>query len=181
MRKDKNSPYYRGRYWPPEMSEIAFKEIPMKEKHQHKNFDPRFKIPLWEAVYHDCLISTAHPSSPSLKYSNVKTDVALTEMFYQYPPVYNLNFDFFQDNKDRIVHHYKFYRSTHAKTINFPVTEFEFLTEDRLVQRIQFGDIQIVANFSLNSYQFKGDDVPGKSILYIDKNGNHSYFNPENF
>ena len=113
------------------------------------NFDPRFKIPLWETVYHDCLISTAHPASPSLKYSNIKTDVALTEMFYQYPPIYNLN--------------------------------FEFLTDNRLVQRIQFGNIQLVANYASNSYQFKEHDIPGKSILFIDENGDYNYFDPESF
>jgi len=181
MRKDKNSPYYRGRYWPPEMQEISFKEIPMKATYQHRKFDPRFKIPLWETVYHDCLISTAHSASPSLKYSNVKTDVALTEMFYQYPPFYNLNFDFFRNNKDRIVHHYKFYSQAHPQTIKFPVTKFEFLTDDRLVQSIQFGTIQLVANYSSTYYQFKGQEIPSKSILFIDEKGNHSYFDPENF
>jgi hypothetical protein len=181
MREDERSKYYLGRYWPPEMIEIAFKEVLLKSEYQHLHFDLRFKIPLWETVYHDCLISTAHHSSPSLKYSNVKTDVALTEMFYQYPPLYNLNFDFFQNNKDRIVHHYKFYSYTHPKTVKFPVTEFDFLTKDRLVQRIQFGNIQLVANYASTFYKFKEYDIPGKSILFIDENGNHSYFDPEKF
>jgi hypothetical protein len=179
--KNKNSEYYRGAWWPPEMLEIKFKEVPVKEKYWHLYLDPRFKIPLWETVYHDCLISTAHPLTPSLKYSNVKTDIALTEMFYQYPPLYNLNYDFFLENKDRIVHHYEFYSKTHAISVRSPVTEFEFLTRDRLVQRIQFGGFQMVANYGKESYQYKDYDIPAKSILYIDEDGTHGNFSPENF
>jgi hypothetical protein len=179
--RDKNSEYFTGGWWPPEMSEIKFKEVPLKEKYKHLHFDPRFKIPLWETVYHDCLISTAHPASPSLKYSNVKTDVALTEMFYQYPPLYNLNYDYFRKNKDRILHHYKFYSKTHPQTVKYPVSEFEFLTRDRLVQRIQFGNIRLIANYRTISYSFKGYDIPGKSLLFIDEDGVQSIYNPEEF
>ncbi len=181
MNKDKGSPYFKGKYWPPEMMDIFFKEIPLKEKYQHLYFDLRFKIPLWETVYHDCLISTAHPSSPSLKYSGIKTDVALTEMFYQYPPVYNLNYDFFLKNKERIVHEYRFYSLTHPKTVKYPATGFEFLTADRLVQRIQFGKIRIVANFGAELYRFEEEDLPGKSILFIDEDGKTTHFDPEDF
>jgi hypothetical protein len=181
MTKNEASPYFLGHYWPPEMLEIAFKEVPLKETYKHLNFDPRFKIPLWETVYHDCLISTGHPSSPSLKYANIKTDVALTEVFYQYPPIYNLNFAFFQNNKERILHQYKFYSKTHPKTCKYPVTEFEFLTKDRRVQNIKFGDLQFVANFSTTNFKFKTFNIPGKSILFIDENGNTSYFSPEDF
>ncbi len=181
MRQDKNSLYYLGNYWPPEMIDIAFKEVPVKEKYRHLNFDPRFKIPLWEAVYHDCLISTAHQGVPALKFSNVKTDEALTEMFYQYPPLYNLNYDFFQMNKDRIAHHYEFYSRSQPLTVKFHVTDFAFLTSDRLVQRIQFGNIQLVANYSSANYEFKGHEIPGKTILFINENGTFDYFNPEDF
>ncbi len=181
MHTNQDSPYFLGHYWPPEMMEIAFKEVSIKAEYQHLYFDPRFKIPLWETVYHDCLISVAHPASPGLKFSEVKTDVALTEMFYQYPPVYNLNFDFFRKNKDRIVHEYQFYSLTHPKTVYFSVTGFEFLTPDRLVQHIQFGRFQLVANYSQDPYRYLDVNIPGKSVVFIDENGDCNYFDPENF
>ncbi|MCB0840863.1 MAG: hypothetical protein KDD99_29545, partial [Bacteroidetes bacterium] len=181
MRRNQDSPYYRGRYWPPEMQEINFKEVPLKPEYLYYRFNPRFKIPLWETVYHDCLISVAHHSSPSLKFTNVRTDVALTEMFYQYPPMYILNYEYFQQNKDRIVHQYKFYSQTHPKTIQHHITDFEYLTEDRLVQRIQFGNIELVANYSVNDFPFNGEVISGKSVLFIDENGEKLHFSPEDF
>lgn len=179
--KDRKSPYYTGSYWPPEMMENKFKEVPLKEKYYHLFLNPKFKIPLWETVYHDCLVSTAHPAVPSLKYSNAKTNLALSEMFYQYPPVYNLNMAFFEQHKKRIVHHYQFYRQTHPKTVYHPVTAFDFLTEDRLVQHIQFGKTQMVANFGATPYLYNSQTIAAKSVLFIDEDGTFSSFNPDAF
>lgn len=179
--KNKKSPYYTGSYWPPEMMENRFKEVPLKEKYYHLHLDPTFKIPLWETVYHDCLVSTAHPAVPSLKYSNAKTDLALTEIFYQYPPIYNLNMAFFEQHKERIVHHYQFYSQTHPKTVHHPVTAFDFLTEDRLVQYIEFGSVTMVANFGATSYKYENQPIAAKSVLFIDEDGTSKAFNPEAF
>lgn len=179
--KNRKSPYYTGSYWPPEMMENKFKEVPLKEKYYHLFLNPKFKIPLWETVYHDCLVSTAHPAVPSLKYSNAKTDLALSEMFYQYPPIYNLNMAFFEQHKKRILHHYEFYRQTHPKTVHHPVTAFDFLTEDRLVQHLQFGKIQLVANFSTSPYRYKEQTIAAKSVLFMDEDGTFSSFNPDAF
>lgn len=179
--KNRKSPYYTGSYWPPEMMENKFKEVPLKERYYHLFLNPKFKIPLWETVYHDCLVSTAHPAVPSLKYSNAKTDLALSEIFYQYPPVYNLNMAFFEQHKKRIVHHYQFYRQTHPKTVHHPVTAFDFLTEDRLVQHIQFGKIQMVANFGATPYLYNSQTIAAKSVLFIDEDGSSSSFNPNAF
>lgn len=179
--RDKNSPYFKGKYWPPEMIEIDFKEVPMKDQYVHLYFDPRFKLPLWETVYHDCLISTAHPYTPSLKYTNIRTELALTELFYQYPPVYNLNLEYFQQHKDRIAHHYQFYSETHPQTIHQSLTAFEYLSEDRLVQRIHFGNIQLIANYSSRPYQTDELEIPAHSILFIDETGQSTWFSPEGF
>lgn len=179
--RDKNSPYFKGKYWPPEMIEIDFKEVPMKDNYIHLYFDPRFKLPLWETVYHDCLISTAHPYTPSLKYTNIRTELALTEIFYQYPPVYNLNLEYFEQHQDRIAHHYQFYRKTHPQTIHQPVTAFEYLSEDRLVQQIHFLDIVMIANYSSEVFHTGDIQVPAHSILFIDEKGEVTAFSPEEF
>lgn len=177
--RDKNSRFYKGSYWPPEMMGIDFKEVPLKEKYVHLFFDPRFKIPLWETVYHDCLISTAHPYTPSLKFINIRTELALTEMFYQYPPVYNLNVEYFHQHKDRIVHHDQFFSAAHPQTIHKPLTAFAFLSEDRLVQRIQFGAIELIANYDHSIFQFESLQIPPHTVLFIDENGQKSFFSPE--
>ncbi len=179
--RDKNSPYFKGKYWPPEMIEIDFKEVPMKDNYIHLYFDPRFKLPLWETVYHDCLISTAHPYTPSLKYTNIRTELALTEIFYQYPPVYNLNLEYFHQHKDRIAHHYQFYSETHPQTIHQSLTAFEYLSEDRLVQQIHFGDIVMMANYSSEVFHTGDILVPAHSILFIDEKGQVTAFSPEEF
>ena len=51
----------------------------MKEKYEYFNYDPRFRLPLYETVFHDSVVATHHWNNASLKFVNVADIVALTE------------------------------------------------------------------------------------------------------
>jgi len=48
--KDRNSEFYLGQYYPPDGPKVFVKQVPMKEKYQYFNYDPRYRLPLYEIV-----------------------------------------------------------------------------------------------------------------------------------
>jgi hypothetical protein len=82
------------------------------------------------------------------------------------PPLYHLYLDEFQKRREQIKKHYAFFSPLHRETAFLPLTEFQWLTDDRLVQRTSFGDqIEMVANFSTTDYTYNGTVVPKRGIM----------------
>ena len=85
--KDKNSPHYLGRHWPPDSPEQSFKPIPTPPSLVTPYFDPRTRIPLYQAAFGDELITTHHWSFDSPKFSDLKETRGLFEILYMAPPM----------------------------------------------------------------------------------------------
>ena len=88
---NKQSKYYLGAYYPPEEPQVFFKPVPLKEEHRYIYFEPRFRLPLFQTVFHDSVIATHHWSFASLKAQDQARTVELLELLYQVPPLYHLN------------------------------------------------------------------------------------------
>jgi hypothetical protein len=175
---NRKSAYYVGGYYPPEAPAIFFKAVPAKDQYVTLEYDPRFRIPLWEAAFHDSAVSGHHWSSASLKFSNVETTVALTEFLYQVPPMYHLNPEEFARQKAKIVNRYKPFSPLHRLTAMLPMTGFEYLTDDRTVQRSSFGEhVEIIANFRDGSFSLGNLKVPAQSVIWT-VNGESQVFSP---
>lgn len=174
---DPKSVYFRGRYWPPEEPEISFKTVPLKDKYVCLHYDPRFKLPLYEVVFHDSVISSAHGGSSSLKFSNVEKMNAITEILYQVPSVYHLNLNALEKNKVKILTQSELFEETHSYSYKYVMQDFQYLTEDRSVQMSTFGKLVLVANYSADHYTFNGTDIPSNSILIIN-NGKEQIYTP---
>ena len=80
--KSKTSPYYVGGYWPPEGPAIHIKQVPLKTNYLYHYYDPRFRLPLYQIVFHDSVITTHHWGSGSLKFENAIGTLALLELLY---------------------------------------------------------------------------------------------------
>lgn len=178
--KDRRSPYYLGGYWPPEGPAVFVKQVPMKEKYQFFHYDPRFRLPLYEIVYHDSVITTHIWGNGSLKFNNMLDTVALTELLYLVPPLYHLNLDEFDKHKERIVRHYGVFSPLHRQFGFAQMTDFRWLTKDRLVQCTEFNNrLEIVANFSRAPYTYRSQAIPGRSVLtYNEDTGETKIFTP---
>jgi hypothetical protein len=166
LQKDKESQYYLGAYWPPDGPAVFVKQVPLKEKYRTLYFDPRFRLPLYQTVFHDSLVATHHWSSGSLKFKDQVVTVELLELLYNVPPLYHLNLREFEQHGDRIRAHYAFFSPLHRELALRPMTEFEWLNPDRTVQRTGFADeVEMVANFSQASFSYGGTEVPAQSIM----------------
>ena len=164
--KSKTSPYYVGGYWPPEGPAIHIKQVPLKPNYLYHYYDPCFRLPLYEIVFHDSVIATHHWGSGSLKFENAIETLALLELLYNVPPLYHLNMAEFSKHKAWIKKHYAFFSPLHRQIGGRAMTDFEWLREDKLVQRTEFGDsVEIYANFGTDVFVYKGIEIPARSVV----------------
>ena len=163
--KDKNSPYYIGGYWPPEGPAIHVKQVPLKSRYFYLYYDPRFRLPLYQIVFHDSVVTTHHWHSGSLKFKNAVDTSALLELLYNVPPLYHLNTARFAKHKAWIKRHYALFSPLHRQIGGKTMTDFEWLSDDKQVQRTEFGDtVEIFANFGTERFEYEDMAIPGRSV-----------------
>ena len=164
--KDRNSEFYLGQYYPPDGPKVFVKQVPMKEQYQYFYYDPRFRLPLYEVVFHDSVVTTHQWANGSLKYSNMLDTVALTELLYMVPPLYHMNLDEFDRHRDIMKRHDDFFSPLHREFGFAQMTDFNWLGSDRMLQRVVFDDrVELIANFSKESRRYQGVEIPGRSVL----------------
>ena len=117
-------------------------------------------------VFHDSVVSTSHWSCGSLKFTGISDTVALTELLYQVPPMYHMNLDEFRKHREVMKRYCGFFSPIHRELGFSQMTDFAWLTPDRLVQRTVFSDkAEMVANFGERAFEYQGTPIPPKSIL----------------
>ncbi|MXZ00680.1 hypothetical protein F4Y93_08545 [Candidatus Poribacteria bacterium] len=164
--KSKTSPYYVGGYWPPEGPAIHIKQVPLKPNYLYHYYDPRFRLPLYQIVFHDSVITTHHWGSGSLKFENAIGTLALLEQLYNIPPLYHLNIEEFSKHKAWITRYYAFFSPLHRQIGGQAMTDFEWISDDRLVQRTEFGNtVEIFANFGADVFEYEDLVISGRSVV----------------
>ena len=170
--KEKTSPYYIGGYWPPEAPAIHIKQVPLKSNYLYLYFTPHFRLPLYQIVFHDSIVTTNHWHSGSLKFENAIETLALLELLYNVPPLYHLNMAEFSKHKSWIQRHYAFFSPLHREIGGQTMTDFEWLSDNRQVQRTAFGEtVEIFANFGVNPFEYEGVVIPEQKCgCEVDRN-----------
>ena len=164
--KSKTSPYYIGGYWPPDAPAIHVKQVPLKSRYLYLYYDPRFRLPLYQTVFHDSVVTTNHWGSGSLKFKNAIETLALLELLYNVPPLYHLNMAEFSKHAAWIKRHYAFFSPLHRQIGGQTMTDFEWLRDDRQIQRTTFGDVvEIFANFGSDPFEYQDAVIPGRSVV----------------
>jgi hypothetical protein len=180
MEINEMSRYFLGRPLPADEPEQFFLPALLKDKYVRLYSDPRFRLPLYEAVFHDSVITTSHYASSSLKFTNIAETTALTEILYQVAPMYHFNLSYFEKIKATIRPHIDVFEKTHSYSYHYALEEFDYLTGDRSVQRARFGDLELIANFQEKDFDFGGAKIPARSLLitFTDSGESFVYHNP---
>ena len=111
-------------------------------------------------------MTTHHWGYSSLKFKNAVETVGLLELLYNVPPLYHLNIARFSKHKAWIKRHYTFFSPLHRQIGGKPMTDFEWLSDDKQIQRTEFGDtVEIFANFGTEPFEDKNVVVPGRSVV----------------
>jgi hypothetical protein len=92
--------------------------------------------------------------------------VEFLELLYNVPPLYHINMDEFKKHKERMKAHYDLFSQLHRELGLLPMTDFAWLTPDRLIQLTVFGDrVEMVANFTMEDFDYQGKVIPKRSIM----------------
>jgi hypothetical protein len=138
-----------GRWWPVERPEILFKEIVAEPDLIKVSFDPTTRLPLYETVFHDSVIALDRWEFSPVKLRNVAQDRDLLRLLYGPPPLWNLDMKEIETYSSRLKKYNDFFYPIHLSIGDRALSRFEWLTEDRLIQRVRFENvIEMTANFS---------------------------------
>ncbi len=142
-----------GGWWPTDTPKVLFKPYVAPSKFIHASYDPYYRLPLYEAVFHDSVISTDRWELNELKIPAIMPTKALLQNLYNIPPIWVLNQKTLAENEGYFSSYYQFFSTLHQMAALEPLTQFKWLTEDHLVQQTQFGNLLILtANFSKNLF-----------------------------
>jgi hypothetical protein len=168
MRENKTSPYYVGGYWSAGggTPERYSKTVPIKKEYKPIYIDPVYNLPLYKLVYNDAVITTHHWEWGSLKIQDEIGNRMLTELLYNVPPLYHIDKESWQKNKEMITSYLKVWSPFHEQAVNQPMTSFEILSQDRLVQRTTFGDhLQVIVNYSNQDFAYNKQQIHAKTAV----------------
>ena len=149
QKKNPSSPYFMGTYYPPEQPSFFFKTVPTKSLYQHIHFAPQTRLPLYQTVFHDSIITTHHWYTDNLKLGNVRRENELAQLLYNVPPLYHLSAGTLKQRLPLIRRMDTFFRPLHQRLATQALTDFRWLSDDRLLQETRFADGSFLrANFS---------------------------------
>ncbi|MCG9677591.1 glycoside hydrolase [Vibrio sp. Isolate24] len=176
MKHDQHSPYFLGRWYPDQKPEFFFKSAQVKEPYKTLLFSPQFRVPLYQAVFHDEVINSHHWHSDSLKFTNVQAERDLISMLYNTPPMVHLTRDEANSPDSprlkALAHYQQAYTPIHEQLWDKPLTSFKWLDKSGQVQQTSFSDgSTITANFGSKSIENSGVKIAPHSILAQLSNG----------
>ncbi|MEZ8771323.1 glycoside hydrolase [Vibrio sp. 10N.247.310.17] len=176
MKENRRSPYYLGRWYPDHKPDFFFKPAEVKEPYKSLLFSPQYRIPLYQAVFHDEVINTHHWHSDSLKFTNVQAERDLTAMLYNTPAMVHLTRDeALSSSSPRIKalkHYQDGFEPMHEQLWDKQLVDFEWLDKNGDVHQTEFSDgSKIIANFSNKAFRHNGIDIAALSVKAILVNG----------
>lgn len=154
MRQDKTSPYYLGAWWPDAEPATFFRAAQLKPIYRTVVFDPRYRVPLYQAVFHDAVINTHHWTLDNLKFPEVTRTRDLLSQLYNTPPLFNVSRATLRERLPEIIKADAQYRPLHQVLWNKALIDFRWLDEEGWVQQTTFSDGSVlIANFSDNKIE----------------------------
>jgi hypothetical protein len=114
----------------------------------------KYRLPLWELVYHDCVLAQWYWGDYNNKLPAIWDKRDLFNILYGTPPMFMFTRQVWDQNKDRFVQSYKDVCNV-ARAVGYAeMTDHRFLTPDRNVQQTRFANgTTITVNFGSDLYR----------------------------
>jgi hypothetical protein len=117
---------------------------------------PKYRIPLFELVYHDCVACSWYWGDSSNRVPELWDERDIFNALYGTMPLWILDLKTWGENKDRFVKSYRCGTPVARATGYDEMTDHAFLTEDHTVQSTAFADgTHVWANFGTKPYQLR--------------------------
>jgi len=123
-----------------------------------------YRLPLWELVYHDCLVAQWYWGDYNNKLPSLWDKRDLFNALYGTPPMFMFNRKLWEERKDRFVASYRATCPIARATGYAEMTDHRFLTPDRSIQQTTFANgITVTVNFGDAPYRLPGGaEIPPK-------------------
>ncbi|MCX6902425.1 MAG: DUF5696 domain-containing protein [Verrucomicrobia bacterium] len=130
-----------------------------------------YRLPLWELVYHDCVVAQWYWGDYNNKLPSLWDKRDLFNVLYGVPPMFMFTKALWEQNKARFVQSYQ-NTCPHVRKVGYQeMTDHRFLTQDRNVQQTVFANgITITVNFGSTDYKLP-DGAVVKAMGYKVKQG----------
>jgi hypothetical protein len=114
----------------------------------------KYRLPLWELVYHDCVVAQWYWGDYNNKLPSLWDKRDLFNILYGTPPMFMFTRRSWEQNKDRFVQGYRD-TCTVARAVGYTdMTDHQFLTADRSVQQTRFANgVVITVNFGSKPFR----------------------------
>ncbi len=125
-----------------------------------------YRLPLWELVYHDCVVAQWYWGDYNNKLPKLWDRRDLWNTLYGTTPMFMFDKKYWEENKDRFVKSYKMIAPVARATGYSEMLSHEWLTPDHSVQRTKFANgVTVTANFGDAPYKMPdGSNLPPLGI-----------------
>lgn len=170
-RKDKNSPYYMGS-WNRDAdgnAPILYKSCLSDPQMTQWSLDPRKRIPLYELVHGDQIVSVCRWEYPNNKMVDVWKIKDLRNMLWGTAPAYGLTAEIWNEQKEDLVQSMNTVCDWVERVGYDEMINFEYLSADKLVQKSTFSsDRSIVVNFGEKPFVLGNHEIDALGYLIIE-------------
>lgn len=112
-----------------------------------------YRLPLWELVYHDCVVAQWYWGDYNNKLPKLWDRRDLINTLYGTPPMFMFNSKIWEENRDRFVQSYKTIAPVARSTGYREMLSHAWLTDDHSVQQTRFaGDVVVTVNLGDRPY-----------------------------
>jgi len=119
----------------------------------------KYRVPLWELVYHDCVVSHWYWGDYNNKIPAVWKHRDLWNVLYGTPPMFMFNESIWRENRERFRRSYQTVSPVARRVGYQEMVSHEFLTADHAVQRSRFADgTTVTVNFGDQAYRGPGGE-----------------------
>jgi len=113
-----------------------------------------YRLPLWELVYHDCVVAGWYWGDYNNKLPALWDRRDLFNALYGTPPMFMFNAKIWKDNRDRFLQSYKTATPVARATGYAEMLCHRWLTSDHAVQETRFaGGVRVTVNFGAEPYR----------------------------
>ncbi len=114
----------------------------------------KLRLPLWELVYHDCVVAQWYWGDYNNKLPKVWRKRDLFNALYGTPPMYLFTRKNWTENKEKFAESYKTAEPVSRATAYAEMVDHEILSPDRSVQRSTFSNgVVVTVNFGENPFK----------------------------
>lgn len=130
----------------------------------------KYRLPLWELVYHDCVVAQWYWGDYNNKLPALWDKRNLFNILYGTPPMFMFNHKIWEENKERFVQSYKNICPIVRDVGYAEMIEHRFLTPNRSVQQTVFSnDVTITVNFGESTYRLPDGTEVASMGFHLEK------------